>query len=435
MRFYFNKLRHRPAGGSKPPMPRIPRRKRVALLVAGWNQSGRGIIEGAWHYAQHHNWNLDMQPAGPDGAMHIPDGWQGAGIIATVHSRELAATLRGYGVPVVNVSGARFSGSDFPRVCSDAKAVMELAVAHLRSKGLRQIAFCGEPQREFLEFWEKAYARAAHDLEFAPLIYGRGRGLAADDGLVAQRRDRARWLRSLPHPVGVIGWDTITCRNVASACELAGLHVPDQVAIISLSTEDLLGQTIHPPISGVDIPVKRIGYEAATLLDQLICGRRPRTREVLLQPLGITTRQSTDLIECADTKVRQVMRFIKEHATAGIGVPDLLRAVPMGRRTLERRFTAVIGHSPAEEIRRTKIERVRQLLSTTDLPVPDIAEASGFAYAEHMIPLFARYHGCTPAAFRRNLRGSSPLGGNPAASPGVAGEPGRHFSRAHAGER
>ena len=379
----------------------------MALLVAGWNQYGRGIIEGAWHFAQHHAWNLDMQPAGPDGTMQMPEGWQGDGIIATVHARALAITLRSYGVPVVNVSGARIAGSDFPRVCSDAKAVMELAVAHLRSKGLRHIAFCGEPQREFLAFWEQAYAGTARTQGFTPLIYTRGAGMAADAGLVAQRRDRARWLRSLALPVGVVGWDTITCRNVASACELAGLQVPDQVAIISLSTEDLLGQTIHPPISGVDIPVKRIGYEAASLLDQLIRGRRPATREHLLPPLGITTRQSTDLFECDDEKVRQVMRFIKENATAGINVKDLLRAVPMGRRTLERRFTAVVGHSAAEEIRRAKIERVRQLLTTSDMSVPEIAEACGFAYAEHMIPLFARYHGATPAAFRRMLRGTS----------------------------
>jgi LacI family transcriptional regulator len=283
-------------------------------------------------------------------------------------------------------------------------------VQHLRSKGLQHIAFCGEPEREFLQFWEQAYGGAAREFGFAPLVYSRAPGLAAGAGLVAQRRDRARWLRSLPLPVGVIGWDTITCRNVASAGELAGLQVPDQVAIISLSTEDLLGQTIHPPISGVDIPVKRIGYEAAALLDQLIRGRRLAASERLLHPLGITTRQSTDLFACDDDKVRQVMRFIKENATAGINVKDLLKAVPMGRRTLERRFTAVVGHSAAEEIRRAKIEQVRQLLTSSDMPIPEIAEACGFAYAEHMIPLFARYHGHTPAAFRRNLRGASRMG-------------------------
>jgi LacI family transcriptional regulator len=389
-------------------MPTPPRRK-IALLVASWNQYGRGIIEGAWNYAQSHFWILDMQPSRPDGAMQMPEGWQGDGIIATVHSQALGAELGDYNVPVVNVSGARLAGINFPRVTSNADAVVELAVGHLRSKGLRNIAFCGEPQREFLQFWTDAYARAATKLGVAPLIYAQGPKLDRNAGLEVRKRDRARWLKGLPLPAGIIGWDTITCRHVASACELAGLQIPDQVAIISLSTEDLLGQTIHPPISGVDIPVKRIGYEAATLLDLLISGRRPRTREVLLAPLGITTRQSTDLIECEDPKVRQVMRFIQEHATAGINVQDVLRAVPMGRRTLERRFTTLIGHSPAEEIRRTKIEKVRQLLNSTDLPVPDIADACGFAYAEHMIPLFARHHGCTPAAFRRKLRGTAPL--------------------------
>ncbi|MSU66923.1 MAG: AraC family transcriptional regulator [Opitutus sp.] len=40
---------------------------------------------------------------------------------------------------------------------------------------------------------------------------------------------------------------------------------------------------------------------------------------------------------------------------------------------------------------------------------PEIADACGFAYAEHMIPLFAKYHQDTPAAFRRNLRAHSTL--------------------------
>lgn len=422
-------MRQPPPAGLPPPanpltspfMPRTRERKRVALLVAGWNQYGRGIIEGAWHYAQHHRWILDMQPSGPDGSMQFPAGWQGDGIIATVHSRTLAARLRGRGVPVVNVSGARLAGGDFPRVCSDAAAVMELAVQHLWSRGLRRIAFCGEPHREFLDFWTAAYRRAAAERGFAPLVYAPRPGLAPEAGLAAQRRDRARWLRSLPRPVGVIGWDTITCRHVASACELARLPVPDQVAILSLSTEDLLGQTIHPPISGVDIPVKRIGYEAAALLGRLLQGRRDVAREHLLPPLGITTRQSTDLFECEDAKVREVMRFIKEHAATGISVKDLLRAVPMGRRTLERRFTAAVGHSPAEEIRRAKIERVRHLLTSTDLPVPDVAEACGFAYAEHMIPLFARYHGSTPAAYRRHLRGASAVARPGMPAPAVKG--------------
>ena len=40
---------------------------------------------------------------------------------------------------------------------------------------------------------------------------------------------------------------------------------------------------------------------------------------------------------------------------------------------------------------------MRQLLSLTDIPIPEIAAASGFKYVEHMIPIPRNYHGCTPA--------------------------------------
>jgi LacI family transcriptional regulator len=130
----------------------MPKRRRVALLVAAWNHYGRGIIEGAWNYAQAHGWNLDMRPSGPDGAMQMPEGWQGDGIIATVHSPKLGADLRAYGVPVVNVSGARFGSVRFPRVASDADAVVTLAVEHLRSKGCVSVRIAASPTASFSTF-------------------------------------------------------------------------------------------------------------------------------------------------------------------------------------------------------------------------------------------------------------------------------------------
>jgi LacI family transcriptional regulator len=312
-------------------------------------------------------------------------------------------------VPVVNVSGARLQGVNFPRVTSNAQAVVELAVRHLLEKQLPRVAFCGEPHKVFLDFWTHAYVEIATKHGLTPTVYTPAKRISAGAGLEAQSKDRARWLSNLPKPIGIIGWDTITCRHVASACEMAGIEIPEQVAILSLSTEDLLGRTLHPPLSGVDIPVQRIGYEAANLLGSLMHGKGSKTTEILLEALGITTRQSTDLFACDDPKIRQVMRFIKENASRGIQVGDVMRAVPIARRTLERRFKTMLGHSLAEEIRRTKIEKVRQLLTDTDMPVPEIADACGFAHAEHMIPLFAKYHQDTPAAFRRNLRVRSAL--------------------------
>lgn len=378
---------------------------RVALLIPAWSDYGRGLIEGVWEYAQQHGpWLLEMQPGEPDENTAIPRGWSGDGVIASIHTRRLAAKLNALCVPVVNVSGSVREGVDFPRVTSNADAVMRMAVAHLREKGLKHLAFCGEPQRPFIDFWTDAFRRVMAEDGAEAVVYQPSARIGPKAGLEARQNDRRRWIESLPKPVGIIGWATGICRYLAIACTEASIKVPEQVAILSLETEDLLGRVVHPPLSGVDIPIRRIGYEAAAQLDRLLRGEPADPHEIHLPPLGVTTRQSTDLVACSDPQVQQVLRFIRDHAHEGIDVRSVLKAVPMARRSLERRFQELLGRSPAEEIRRVKIDRVRHLLSTTRMSIPDIAEACGFKYVEHMIPVFKKHHGNTPSRYRANAR-------------------------------
>lgn len=378
---------------------------KVAILVGAWNEYGRGIIEGIWQYAQQHGpWLLEMEPSEPDENVEIPRGWCVEGIIASVQTSRLETKLKTLGVPVVNVSGSRRASDFFPRVTSDAEAVVRMAVGHLLDKGLQNLAFCGEPHRPFIGFWDEAYRKVMADMGRTAAIYQSSARLGPDSGHAARQNDRKRWIETLPKPVGIVGWATGLCRQLAMACTECGLKVPEDVAIISLETEDLLGKVVHPPLSGVDIPVKRIGFEAAARLDLLMQGKKPHPHEIRLPPLGVTTRQSTELVACDDPQVRQALAFIRDHAQEGIDVRQVLKAVPMARRSLERRFQSIIGRTPAEEIRRIRIEKVRQLLDSTDLPVADIADACGFNYVEHMIPVFRKYHGCTPSQYRRSAR-------------------------------
>jgi LacI family transcriptional regulator len=378
---------------------------RVALLIGTWNEYGRGIIEGVWQYAQQYGpWLLEMEPSEPDENVEVPRGWKGDGIIASIQTMRLETKLKALGPPVVNVSGSRRASDHFPRVTTDAEAVVGMAVRHLRDKNLSHIAFCGEPHRPFVGFWAEAYCRVMAGMGLEALPYQPSARITGESSVESRNLDRRRWIESLPKPVGIVGWATDICRHIAMACTVSGLNVPEDVSIISLETEDLLARVVHPPISGVDIPVKRIGYEAASMLDQMMRGKTPPKREIRLAPLGVTSRQSTDLVACDDPHVRQALAFIRDHAQEGIDVRQVLKAVPMARRSLERRFQSLVGRTPAEEIRRIRIERVRQLLDSTDLPIADIAEACGFNYVEHMIPIFRRYHDCTPSHYRRSAR-------------------------------
>jgi len=388
-------------------MPRTKKNSppRVEVLVGSWKQYGRGIIEGVWRYAQKHGpWLIHVDPSEADERTRVPSGMAVDGIIALIHTKPLAKKLRACRVPVVNVSGAQLSGVTFPRVTSDAQAVVRMAIEHLKERGFTTIAFCGEPHRHFIDYWQEAYvARMKEEglQAFACPAPPSPHRRASEN---THQQYRQRWLEGLPKPVGVIGWDTVTCRHLALACAEAGFDVPDQVAILGLESDDLLGRVVHPPISGVDIPVEMIGYEAARILGKLLRNRSARVANVRIPPLGVVTRQSTDAIAVSDPKLKEALRFIREHAHEGIAVGDVLEAVPMARRTLERCFREALGRSPAEDIRWTKIQKVRALLISTDMSIPDVAKACGFNYVEHMIPVFRKYHGTTPSRFRRQSR-------------------------------
>jgi LacI family transcriptional regulator len=94
------------------------------------------------------------------------------------------------------------------------------------------------------------------------------------------------------------------------------------------------------------------------------------------------------------------VRFIREHACEGITVEEVLRAVPMSRSVLERRFKQVLARTPLDQILRVKLECAKSLLTTTDLSLTLIAERAGFDHVEYFSVAFKRIVGETPGHFR-----------------------------------
>jgi LacI family transcriptional regulator len=119
----------------------------------------------------------------------------------------------------------------------------------------------------------------------------------------------------------------------------------------------------------------------------------------------VAARQSTDVLAVEDRDIARAVQFIREHACAGINVGDLLRAVPLSRRVLEQRFQRLLGHTPRQEILHVRLDRVKQLLAETDLPLYLIAERTGFEHVEYLSVVFKRETGRTTSAFRQAARG------------------------------
>jgi LacI family transcriptional regulator len=151
----------------------------------------------------------------------------------------------------------------------------------------------------------------------------------------------------------------------------------------------------------VDTNLPRNGYEAARLLARLMDGETPPSEPVMIEPWGVVTRQSTDTLGCKDPVVDQAIRYIEINYAKPIGVSDVIAAVSVSRRSLERRFRDLLNRSPREEINRVRVERARALLSETELTLAEIAERCGYTYLSHLSSAFKSETGLTPSAFRK----------------------------------
>jgi LacI family transcriptional regulator len=188
-------------------------------------------------------------------------------------------------------------------------------------------------------------------------------------------------------------------------CRIAGVAVPEEVAVLGVDDDELLCNLATPPLSSIILNSHRTGYLAATLLEQMLAGQTVAPEIHQVDPLGIHTRQSTDILAINHRDVACAVRFIREHAHDGINVEDVLSAVPLSRRVLERLFEKYLGRTPHEEIVRVKVARIKQLLSDTDQSIADIARAVGFRHVEYLSAAFKRVTGISPIAYRQQTRG------------------------------
>ena len=136
-------------------------------------------------------------------------------------------------------------------------------------------------------------------------VFKHSKGVDQRSGFDRQQQDRCNWISRLPKPVGILAWDVKVARYLVEACETIGAKVPEDVAVISLEYEKLLGEIARPPISGVIIALERIGFEAAAVLDALMKGDTPAAVSIMIPPLGVQMRQSTDVLAVTDVEVRE----------------------------------------------------------------------------------------------------------------------------------
>jgi AraC family transcriptional regulator len=107
---------------------------------------------------------------------------------------------------------------------------------------------------------------------------------------------------------------------------------------------------------------------------------------------------STDAI--AGWKMRRLMDYIEENLDRDLTLKTMAAEVSLNSLYLPRVFKKALGQTPHQYVLRRRVERARQLLSNTDMPIVDVALATGFSSQSHLSNWFLRLIGVSPAAFR-----------------------------------
>jgi LacI family transcriptional regulator len=382
-------------------------RPRVALLIESSRAFGRGLLMGVARYVREHGpWAIFLQERSlGDVSPGWLQNWEGDGVIARIENRPMAKAIRKLGLPVVDL---RFllPHLHLPSVRTDDEAIARLAAEHLVERGFRHFAFCGFNGADYSDIRRDRFARRIAAAGFPCHIFAERDQLREATTLEYEEyglkyEDQVElWLKGLAKPVGLMACNDIRGQQVLTACRAVGLAVPDEVAVIGVDNDDVLCELSDPPLSSIVPNSERIGYEAAALLDRMMAGKKPPPAPVIVPPAGIVTRRSTEVLAMDDRHIASAVRFIREHACEGINVSDVLRAVPLSRSALERRFAATLGHSPKEEILRVRLNRAKQLLAETDFPLSLVAEKIGLEHAEYLNVIFKKKTGITPGRFR-----------------------------------
>lgn len=369
----------------------------------------RQVFQGITDYARRHgDWALMLGSyfggSDPHGIREMVDRAEGiiTGIgpftnVAEVieHRREL---------PRVIVGGEGLA-LGFPCVRIDAPGLAAAAADHLADRGLQSLAVFRSGERYPAELQDLAHGFerrvAERHLRFSSFFDGaRSRERWTRPRQIA---DLADWLNEQPLPLGLFVVDADHAWRAMEACRIAGLRVGGDVALICVGDDPVFCDATEPKLSHVTPNYLGLGRAAARMLHRKMAGLDIPS-DTVLPGVEVAVRASTDLTAYADREVAAAIRFIYDHVEDAVHVEDVAAHVHVSARTLLRRFKLVKGHGVYEEIRRSRIETAKRLLTTTDLPMAHVAVAAGMGLQSKLSQEIRRATGRTPTRYRQERR-------------------------------
>jgi LacI family transcriptional regulator len=364
------------------------------------------MLKGIAHYERTHElWTAfhdDQARAESDPRWLKSRGWDG---VISRHTTpgivQMCAELR---LPLVDLNdSAPFPG--VPKIRPDNVSLGHLAAEHLLERGFQRFGFTGFSNNawscERRDGFAEALRLAGKDCDIYDVNYP---GDEPPGWATEQIAGLTEWIKRLPKPVGIMACFDLRAQQILVAAQENDILVPEEMAVIGVNNDHIRCELSFPPLSSVAPNAFLSGYRAAEMLAEMLAGRKPTVMDQRIEPLGVVTRPSTDVLAIDDKVLASALNFIRLNACRGVSVDGVVRHAYASRSQLEKKFRRHLGHSPQAEIRRVQMEKIKQLLLETDFPLKKIAELTGFEHMEYLCVVFKRLTGESPGGYRKKTQ-------------------------------
>jgi len=371
--------------------------KRILFAAPWWHE---GIMHGLARQAARRGWHLNLEPALSGG---LPVDWRGDGIVTTLGGdiRAFARFRAHAGCPAVSLS-LNVPEIDIPRVGIDNRVVGRMAADHLLERMFTSYLFYAR---------SPSHAGRLRCDAFADCLAGHGHELMRLDpedvessgaGHWSRRQERlARVLQQIDTPAAVFAQDDASAVEVIEACQNLGLAVPEQVGVLGVLDMPLFRESTTVPISSIRVDFDAYTQTACDLLESLMAGGESPGEPVLLPPVGVIARDSTDTIAARQPAVARTIHYMMQHYAEPIPVADMVAVSGTSQTGLYAAFNKDVGQSPGAVLTRIRLEKVKRRLRETDEKIEAVAEACGFRERITLYRQFKQHVGMSPNAYRK----------------------------------
>ena len=328
--------------------------------------------------------------------IEIAQRW-GANAILGQLSENNAIRLREIGIPIIlqNYTN-RVKG--ISNITGDYYSTGEIAASYFLRKGFTNFAFYGTSATIWSREREDGFRTKLAAVGQKVYTYNEEKNIRY--GSTANLQALQTWLQQLPRPTVLFACDDIFALRITEVCGICGIQVPHELAVLGVDNDEILCNMSDPPLSSIVLDVKNGGYQAAKQLHAIIKDNSLPQFNIIINPIRIERRKSTEGYSVNDKLVVNVLKLIENEKNGLINIKEILNRLYVSRRVLEKHFRKEIGISTYQYIIEVRTSCFAEKLLTSDQPIMDIAFELGYEDYINLNKSFKRIYKMTPTQYR-----------------------------------